>query len=247
VVNVAAAPGDYVTTMRALWDEFYGPTAGAPSGLGIGNPAGLELERARRWSNVAAAMSAAMPLSTFLFLAPAGMAGTQEFLRSSEWHDRRPDRGLVFPNGPGLSAALAAFLRRWSASQETWIAELVRTECHLVEGTDPPGGLAPGVRAVVTGLDAPEYLQRLVAGRRTLPWDLLMAGSRPVARPVAALVLANGQHLILRDGAARQFASLCPYTGIDPAFAVEPLELGSALADRLVGLGALPQVTGAAR
>ncbi len=247
MVSSAAAPGDYVTTMRALWAEFYGPAAGAPSTIGDGNPAGLELERARRWSNIAAAMSAALPLSTLLFLGPAGVAGTQEFLRSAEWQQRRPDRGFVFPNGPGLTVALAAFLRRWAVTKDAWIAELVRTETRLVQEAGPDAGLAPGVRAAVSGLDAPEYLGRLVAGRRTLPSDLLVAGSRPVARPVAVLVLADGQQVILRDDSARQFAGLCPQPEVDPAFAVDPLDPGPTLVDRLVGLGALARPVGTPR
>jgi hypothetical protein len=243
--------GGYVEVVEALWAYFYGPDAGGVSPFGAGNPAGLALERARRWSNVAGALSAALPLSSFLYLAADAEKGVQTFLRSREWAHRQADPGVVFPHGPGLTTALAAYLTRWARTQEPWIAELARTELRLV-GT--PAGtssravarglhLRPGIGAATSGLDAPEYLTRVVAARAHLPWEIVWAATRPVARPVAVVVLPDGHQVVLRDGSAQQVAWVLDHDAsdshADSAFSITAIRPSEHFVRRLRQLGIL--------
>ncbi len=244
---LTAIPGSYAETVEAMWAYFYGPKAGAPTALGEGNPAGLALERARRWSNVVGAMTAALPLAAFLYLAPDGEDGVRSFLRSDEWQSRRPDPGTFFPHGPGFTAALAGFLGKWAASQECWITELIRTELMLfgpaIEASEAAQAaglrLAPEIKATTSGLDAPEYLARVSSARQNLPWDVVFAGSRPVARPVGVAVRGDGQQVVLRERSAHFLRWLLPESVASGAFDIEPKEPEPQFVQQIRRLGIL--------
>ena len=246
----AAAEGaasEYVRAVDALWQYFYGREAGETMPFAISNGAGLDLERSRRWSNVATAMTSAVPLTAFFFLARSGTDGVKAFLRSDEWQLRETDRGVVFPHGDGLKRALIAFFGRWRTAQEPWICELARAELDLIGASARPSAaareaglvLAPGLQAVCSALDVPGYLATIHRARQRLPWDLVLDSVRPVARPVVVVQFPDGKQVVLRDESALQAAWLLEPAAVDPFFAVAAQRPSEAFVEKLRARGIL--------
>ncbi|MGW0390781.1 hypothetical protein ACWDYJ_07745 [Streptomyces sp. NPDC003042] len=196
----------YVTQMRELWHDFYGPAPAAYEG----DP-GMAVDRSTRAAMVLQRLTGALPATTRIYCGLRSDA-MDAFLGSEHWHDRKAPEGSLFPDASSTASVFAAFLEKdWLPGTEPWTREIARYEFDVLWGrpAQPTQAarerdlrLPDGAWVAPCVYDVPEYAGRLREACAGYPWPDAVRHTRPRARAFATLTLRTDgglRRIHLRD------------------------------------------------